>query len=280
MIFCSILSILNLFLGQVASPTPALGKEDAIRIAQEKLGGTHNDKVPTLEYYVLSNGNMALTYVVEVQTADGNHWYEAFVDAATGDIRGSNDFVAGASYIAVDPTAQDVTKGYKTFTDPADTAASPKGWHTIGTTVSTDTSGELRVTLSPFILTYRQGNNVISYKSSQSATTKQSATNQVFNYSYDTSVSPTSGSNVDAARVNTFFLSNTIHDVRPKVFLRDRVSSFIQINYRYGFTESTFNFQNDNLSKGGSGNDRILISVQDSGGTNNGTPHSIMDGRS
>ena len=85
---------------------------------------------------------MALTYVVEVQTADGNHWYEAFVDAASGDIRGSNDFVAGASYIAVDPTVQDVTKGYKTFTNPADTGSSPNGWHTVGSTTSTDTSGK------------------------------------------------------------------------------------------------------------------------------------------
>jgi len=62
-----------------------------------------------------------------------------------------------------------------------------------------------------------QGNNVISYKTSQTGTTKQSAANQVFNYKYDTTVSPTSGANIDAARVNTFFLSNTIHDVRPFV---------------------------------------------------------------
>ena len=63
-----------------------------------------------------------------------------------------------------------------------------------------------------------QGNNVISYKGSQSATTKQSAANQVFSYSYDTSIGPTSGANVDAARVNTFFLSNTIHDVGSRLW--------------------------------------------------------------
>jgi extracellular elastinolytic metalloproteinase len=85
---------------------------------------------------------MALTYVVEVQTASGDHWYEAFVDATSGEIRGSNDFVAAASYNAVDPTVQDVTKGYKNFVDPVDTDASPNGWHTVGTTISTDTSGK------------------------------------------------------------------------------------------------------------------------------------------
>ncbi|PVG04499.1 putative extracellular elastinolytic metallo proteinase precursor [Serendipita vermifera] len=234
--------------GQVASPTPAITKEAAITAAENKLGGAHNDKVPSLEYYVKPDGNLALTYVVEVLTPDGNHWFEAFVDASNGNVLASNDFVADASYVAVDPTVQDVTQGYNTYVDPADTGASPNGWHTVGSTTSTDTSG----------------NNVISYKGSTSATTQQSSSGQVFNYRYDTSVSPTSGQNVDAARVNTFFISNKIHD----------------INYRYGFTEKTFNFQNDNFSKGGSGNDRIKISVQDSSGTNNANFATPADGSS
>ncbi|KAG9058167.1 hypothetical protein FS842_000921 [Serendipita sp. 407] len=234
--------------GQVASPTPAITKEAAISAAEKKLNAKRNDKVPTLEYFAKPDGSLALTYVVEVLTADGNHWYEAFVDASSAAVVSTNDFVAGASYLAVDPQVQDVTQGYQVYTDPADTAASPNGWHTIGSTTSTDTSG----------------NNVVSYKGSTTATTQQSSAGQVFNYRYDTSVGPTSGSNVDAARVNTFFISNKIHD----------------INYRYGFNEKTFNFQNDNFGKGGSGNDRIKISVQDSGGTNNANFATPADGSS
>ncbi|CCA75065.1 probable extracellular elastinolytic metalloproteinase precursor [Serendipita indica DSM 11827] len=232
----------------IAPPTPNISKEQAITSAEEKLHGKHNDKAPTLEYYVNQDGSLALTYVVEVQTEDGNHWYEAFVDASSAQVVATNDFVAGASYLAVDPRVQDVTKGYKTFTSPADTTASPNGWHKVGSTVSTDTSG----------------NNVISYKGSTTGTTKQSAAGQVFNYRYDTTVGPTSGANVDAARVNTFFLSNKIHD----------------INYRYGFTEKTFNFQNDNFGKGGAGNDRIKISVQDGSGVNNANFATPADGSS
>jgi extracellular elastinolytic metalloproteinase len=168
------------FSDQVATPTPSLSKENAIASAEQKLGGTHNNKVPTLEYYALPNGDMVLTYVVEVQTASGDHTYEAFVDATTGEIRGSHDFVSNASYIAVDPTDPDIIKGSKNFIDPADTKSSPKGWHTIGRKTSS---------------------------------TKQSAARQVFSYSYDTSTDPIDGQNVDAARVNTFFLVNTIHDV-------------------------------------------------------------------
>jgi extracellular elastinolytic metalloproteinase len=40
-------------------------------------------------------------------------------------------------------------------------------------------------------------------------------------------------------------------------------------SYRYGFTESAFNFQQNNFGKGGQEQDRVLMSVQDASGTNN-----------
>ncbi|KAG8811816.1 hypothetical protein FRC19_003575, partial [Serendipita sp. 401] len=76
----------------IAPATPAITKESAISFAERKLGGSHNGKVPTLEYYIQSNGDLALTWVVEVQTRDGSHWYEAFVDASNGNVIASNDF--------------------------------------------------------------------------------------------------------------------------------------------------------------------------------------------
>ncbi|TEB21336.1 hypothetical protein FA13DRAFT_1800068, partial [Coprinellus micaceus] len=42
------------------------------------------------------------------------------------------------------------------------------------------------------------------------------------------------------------------------------INKLHDIAYRYGFTEAAFNFQDDNFGKGGSGNDRVLMSVQDS----------------
>jgi extracellular elastinolytic metalloproteinase len=59
--------------------------------------------------------------------------------------------------------------------------------------------------------------------------------------------------NLDAARTNAFYIVNTVHDIA----------------YKYGFTEAAFNFQNDNHGKGGKGNDRVTVSVQDSAGTDN-----------
>ena len=65
---------------------------------------------------------------------------------------------------------------------------------------------------------------------------------------------PTVQMNLNAARTNAFYVVNTVHD----------------ISYVYGFTEAGFNFQNNNFGKGGAGNDRVTISVQDANGINNG----------
>lgn len=101
------------------------------------------------------------------------------------------------------------------------------------------------------VLRYRiRGNNVVAFVDDQLQTTKQSGKGLIFNYTYDVSDDPQHASNVDAARTNAFYLANTVHDIA----------------YRYGFTESAFNFQNNNFDKGGKGNDRVLMMVQNSEG--------------
>jgi extracellular elastinolytic metalloproteinase len=41
------------------------------------------------------------------------------------------------------------------------------------------------------------------------------------------------------------------------------------IAYKYGFTESAFNFQETNFKHGGKGGDRVQLSVQNGEGFNN-----------
>ncbi len=81
------------------------------------------------------------------------------------------------------------------------------------------------------------------------STTLQSSAN-TFNYPYNTAVDPLLGGNVDAARTNTFYIINKVHD-------------FV---YKYGWTEAAYNFQQDNFGKGGLSGDRVQMSVQDAGG--------------
>ncbi|CAE6394968.1 unnamed protein product [Rhizoctonia solani] len=235
----------------VAAAVPKLTKEQAIAKAEQTTGAKYNDWPTSLEYFAKDSDHVVLTHVVQVQNANTSEWYEIFVDANSGEIVNVIDFVSDASYRVVPFTVQDPTKGYSVQTDPADTAASPNGWHTTGSTTTSNTSG----------------NNVISYKAlllvgTLGTSTQSSATNN-YDYAYNSAVSPTTSPNVDAARVNAFYIGNMIHDY----------------TYKYGFTEDAYNFQNDNYGKGGVGNDRVKISVQDFTGTNNANFATPGDGQ-
>lgn len=96
-----------------------------------------------------------------------------------------------------------------------------------------------------------RGNNVLAFKGQK--VSAQTAAGLNFNAEYDDTKEPTDATNVNAARTNAFFVANAVHDFA----------------YRYGFTESAFNFQLSNQGKGGRQNDRVLLSVQDASGVNN-----------
>ncbi|ESK92605.1 putative extracellular elastinolytic metalloproteinase precursor [Moniliophthora roreri MCA 2997] len=229
---------------KAADSTPTVDVNTVIAKVEEALEGKKNEIEPTLEYLALPDGSAALVHVFQVQNVEENTWYEAYVDAHSGELLSVTDFVADASYKVLPIQKVDVTQGLETLTEPA-LSGSPQGWHDSGTTVTA-------------------GNNVIAYKDSQSATTSQSSSGLNFIYTYDPSVAPTSGQNLDAARTNAFYVINAYHDTL----------------YLYGFTESAYNFQNDNFGKGGAGNDRVLMSVQDASGTNNANFATPPDGQS
>ncbi|EIN12402.1 hypothetical protein PUNSTDRAFT_81599 [Punctularia strigosozonata HHB-11173 SS5] len=229
---------------------PSVALEDAIKTAEATLNGKFNEHPPTLEYVALKDGSVALTHVVQIQDETTGAWYEAFVDAHENKVQTVTDFVAKASYRVLPITKEVLTEGFETLTNPQDLSASPAGWHsTDGTTNSTTTSG----------------NNVISYKSSMTTgLTTQSSTGLNFIFTQNPSQAPTVAANLNAARTNNFYLVNTVHD----------------ITYKYGFTEAAFNFQQNNFGKGGTGNDRVTASIQDSAGTDNADFATPGDGQS
>ncbi len=66
-------------------------------MAENMLGGTYNKWNSTLEYLVKEDNTAALTHVVQIQNQDTGAWYEAFVDAHSGELLSVTDFVAKAS---------------------------------------------------------------------------------------------------------------------------------------------------------------------------------------
>jgi extracellular elastinolytic metalloproteinase len=172
---------------------------------------------------------------VEVQDEAVNAWFEAFVDAATGELVSITDFVAQATYRVLPIWKQYPTDGFETLVNPEDKEASPYGW------LSTDgvTSNN-----------YTGGNNAAA--AINGITAPQTAPDE-FVYLYTLDNYPSTVTNRNAAIVNAFYIVNSVHD----------------ITYKYGFTEATFNFQQNNTITAGKGNDRVLIFVQDPSGTNN-----------
>ncbi|TFK32708.1 Fungalysin metallopeptidase-domain-containing protein [Crucibulum laeve] len=232
----------------IASSKPTVALSDAISTAEKALNGKHNEITPSLEYFAKEDSSAALTHVIQIRNEEAGTWFEAFVDAHSGDVISVTDFVAKASYRVLPIQKEILTQGFETLTDPQDTVSSPNGWHSDGTTSTTTTAG----------------NNVIAYKGTTSSTTSQSSTGLNFVYTQSPTTAPTTTVNINAARVNAFYVVNSIHD----------------ISYRYGFTEAAFNFQTNNFGKGGKGNDRVTVSVQDSAGTDNADFSTPPDGQS
>ncbi|KAG6816129.1 hypothetical protein H0H87_008441 [Tephrocybe sp. NHM501043] len=221
----------------ISASTPSISVDEAILAAEAALDGTYNNHPATLEYLAKDDGTAVLTHVVQIQNEAAGTWYQAFVDAHSGELVSIVDFVSQSSYLVLPFSKEILTQGFETVTDPQDLTASPYGWHSTSTTNTTTTDG----------------NNVLVYKSSTSSTTGQSSDTLNFIYPQSATTAPTTTANINAARVNAFYIGNSVHDLA----------------YRYGFTEAAYNFQTNNFGKGGSQNDRVTISVQDSAGTNN-----------
>ncbi|KAF7761342.1 hypothetical protein Agabi119p4_9334 [Agaricus bisporus var. burnettii] len=232
----------------VASAAPSISLKKAISIAEDALDGTHNEHPPSVQYITKDDGSLALTHSMQIQNKTKGTWYDAFVDAHSGELLHVTDFVSKASYLVLPIQKQNLTLGFETLTDPSDAISSPLGWHSDGKTNYATTTG----------------NNAIVFKdASTDSLTTASSEPLNFIYKQDPTIQPTEQVNVDAARTNAFYLVNTVHDIM----------------YRYGFTESSFNFQTSNFDKGGKANDPVQVSVQNSAGFNNADFATPPDGQ-
>ncbi|SJL08867.1 uncharacterized protein ARMOST_12239 [Armillaria ostoyae] len=196
----------------IVSSSPSVSVDSIIGKVEGSFVATYNG-VFSPEYLAQSDGSIALTHIVQMRNEETNAWYEAFVDAHSGEILSVTDFVAQATHTVVPITKASVAEGEETLVNPEDFDSSPEGWVQNGETA---------------------GNNVIAYKGTQSATTPESSPD-TFDYPYNLTIGPTEGGNLDAIRTNAFYIINKVHDFA----------------YKYGWTEASYNFQRDNFGKGG-----------------------------
>lgn len=65
--------------------------------AEEALEGKYNGHPAALEYLARPDGTVSLTHVIQIRNEEAGTWYEAFVDAHSGEILSVTNFVSDAT---------------------------------------------------------------------------------------------------------------------------------------------------------------------------------------
>ena len=84
----------------VASPVPTVTVEDAIATAEKELDGTFdsaNLPAPELQYLAKDDGSVVLTHSFQVRNVEAGTWFQAYVDAHSGELVSVTDYVSNAS---------------------------------------------------------------------------------------------------------------------------------------------------------------------------------------
>ena len=236
-----------------------------------------------------------LAWNVNIDLQGSADWWNVRVDAATGAILGQDNWTVNekaphaetsaagaatasaaavakaarllpppttstASFLVLPYPAENPRSAFQTETDPwlkagATNNATTHGWNFDGTTN----------------YSFTRGNNVSAYDDAANtnmpgnyATSQTASPSLTFAFPTNLTQPPTTVSNRNGAVTNLFYWNNIIHD----------------LTYQYGFTEAAGNFQADNLSRGGNGNDFVRAEAQDGNGVNNANFSTPPDGTS
>ncbi len=241
-------------------------------------GGISQEQIPVkLMYHEMEDKSVKLVWDLSLYTLDSEHWWSVRTDASNGEILDKIDWVthcrfdhspfvnctshihkkrkvatslqspdnlnSGAEYNVFALPLESPNHGVRTIvTDPADSVASPYGWHDTNASAGAD-------------YTITRGNNVYAYEDTSSANSPGYSPDGGpalhFNFPYNIAEQPEV--NLNAAISNLFYMNNMMHDIW----------------YRYGFDEASGNFQQNNYGNGGQGNDYVRAEALDGSGTNN-----------
>ena len=229
-------------------------------------GGISLENIPVkLMYLPTDKGEVRLVWEAVVRLPDGLHWYQLFIDSATGEVLEKFDWIAeevtgDAEYDVIPlPAESPLDSPQTTVVGPSDPIASPFGWH--------DTNG---VPGAEF--TDTRGNNVFAQtdldanNNPAGETVPDGGAGLIFDFPWDPLLDPEAGTNKEASVVNLFYWNSILHDLL----------------YQYGFDEVSGNFQENNYGNGGAGGDPVQADALDGSGTNNanfGTPPDGFDPR-
>lgn len=231
--------------------------------------------------------NVWLFWKVQVHEKDNENIWEIFIDAHTGVFIRKDNLVLHCSF---DRPQNELQPGEKnTIIASADESAMSlapdSSYNVFALPVESPIHGTRSIMVAPWSMagpgnpavtlkwhnngttnfTSTRGNNVHAYEDIAANNTpgfSPDTFNLRFDYPFTPSIDPTD--HLAASITNLFYWNNIIHDVM----------------YQYGFNEVSGNFQNNNLGRGGLGNDYVKAEAQDGAGTNNANFSTPADGTS
>ncbi len=243
------------------------------------------EDIPVQLVYTLNdNGELKLSWGLNIYEESQEHWWNVQIDAITGELIYQVDWVVSCSYGDHEHTIGEVcvadkveqatmmpapppgTDQYNVFAipvespnhgsrslvvGPSDPASSPFGWH--------DDDG-----LAGAEYTITRGNNVRATEdiNDNNGTGYFPDGGVTLDFNFPLNLNQVASGYLDPAITNLFYLNNIMHDVW----------------YHYGFDEASGNFQENNYGNGGSASDFVRAEAQDGGGTNNANFATPNDG--
>ncbi len=214
-------------------------------------GGTLADgTIPARLSWYDHKGTLRLVWDIAVDEAGRPDWYNAFVDAHSGEILFAVNWTQEVRYrVFPEPLEHPGEGPDQIVVDPHDPTASPLGWHDDGSQTYTDT----------------RGNNVRAQDdldaNNAGGSRPDGGTALVFDFPIDLETQQPIDY-LDFAITNLFYWNNRLHDVL----------------WHFGFDEPAGNFQVDNFGNGGNGGDLVIADAQDGSGTNNANFATPPDG--
>ncbi len=215
-----------------------------------------------LMWLPIRGGEARMVWNFQIETLDGNNWYDFTVDAVSAKVWTRFDWVADASYrvypIPIESPNHTAplppADARQLIVDPQEAQASPFGWH--------DTNGAAGAEF-----TIHRGNNTHSWEDSDgndappAGAQPDCGAGLLCDFPINLAGAPSTYR--PAAVTNLFYWNNIIHDVL----------------WQYGFDEPGGNFQVNNYGRGGLGNDDVQSLAQSGQGDCNANFGTPVDGQ-
>jgi hypothetical protein len=247
--------------------------------------GISLDPIPVkLMYQARPSGELVLVWDVTIAPKAGDHYWNARVDARTGQLVDRLDLTISEPVSFLELTEKALATASWPQATPGSITAVPNSYNVLPITVESPNHGSRQLVVNPADPTYSpfgwhdtngvtgpeytitRGNNVHAYEDRAARNgnplgySPDGGPDLSFDFPLDLNLSPQANQN--AAITNLFYWNNMMHDVMA---------------YK-GFDEVSGNFQVKNYSNTGLGNDDVRAEAQDGGGTNNANFSTPADG--